>query len=828
MTTTKTYLVTDKLETPLPQNFLNSTNKKYIEIQNVNVYNCNSNKPLENAFMHVNFIHDRPYLDNLVVPANHVQTKYKTYEFKGNEDSLILRFSEGEPSVPTNVGDAFLFNRTLVGKYNFNNAQDFDLFVLYSHLFIKIFSKEQYTLWSNKVELEDDDFRLDTIKEDYKNLPAKYPDYFNDKDNLEGYKNLFDGLSIIVYKYEMNNLEYLYKWYEKYIVQKCIKHNNMLNALYQFFMSKYEMVFQYMFAFIKDDTFNFNNVAWLLVNVIFNFDIDYELFVKSLFESNFDYNSTSENECIKYSLYYHLVQKQNIFRYNKEDYNNFVEFGQIVLQYTIPVDKVNKLQEVLGYIGDSTLSLQDIINRANLNGIYNINFIEPDDSIARQFLLKQLCNLLCGKEQKEEEWYLYKRYYVDGNLHIDQISNDSLTGKALVRTIKYENTKTVSTSTIGPTKLLNYRLPYEYIGFYNDTYNMLTKIVTTTYNLDSFEYYNSKTKIVQKDIDDFNDIIDRIKKLPSQREEYFKNENNNTLYEIIIDFINEVKIDDLIYQYEIYICARLIYWYYEYIKNNNATENTIEAMDMTIAIILEASLKLEPFINYENNKDSIGDNKYTYIYLFCLYILNPLVFTIETVNDLCLEYKTEWLDKGHRNIYGFGNYMIFCYTDSKGSYFRHNYDDYTFFIRFYKSLLYYEPLVLKEFDFGILFAIAKYVYEGKDINAILMDFGFKKDAYHLNFEETDKDIKNDVLFKQLCELACGKEQKEEVWTEKAVKVVGDEEIHTEVTNDSLTNIELTRERRIALDGFPNEQTYFDINGDEKYNYRFFAEFMLIY
>ena len=54
MTTTKTYFVTDKLETPLPTNFLNSQNKKYIETQNVNVYNCHSKKPLENAFMHVN------------------------------------------------------------------------------------------------------------------------------------------------------------------------------------------------------------------------------------------------------------------------------------------------------------------------------------------------------------------------------------------------------------------------------------------------------------------------------------------------------------------------------------------------------------------------------------------------------------------------------------------------------------------------------------------------------------------------------------------------------------------------------------------------------
>ena len=36
--TTKTYLIADSLETPLPVEFINSTNKKYIEVHNVNLY----------------------------------------------------------------------------------------------------------------------------------------------------------------------------------------------------------------------------------------------------------------------------------------------------------------------------------------------------------------------------------------------------------------------------------------------------------------------------------------------------------------------------------------------------------------------------------------------------------------------------------------------------------------------------------------------------------------------------------------------------------------------------------------------------------------------
>ena len=97
---TKTYLVTDTLITQLPADFVFSTNKRYIEIQNCKVVDLVHNNAPNNVCMHINLLHDRQYLDNNVGLVNFIKTKYKRYEVKGNEEELIIWFTQerGAPS----------------------------------------------------------------------------------------------------------------------------------------------------------------------------------------------------------------------------------------------------------------------------------------------------------------------------------------------------------------------------------------------------------------------------------------------------------------------------------------------------------------------------------------------------------------------------------------------------------------------------------------------------------------------------------------------------------------------------------------------------------
>ena len=105
----KTYLVTDSLTTQLPANFVFSTNKKYIEVQNCKLYDIDNDEWPEDVSMHMNLIHERDYLDNNVGYVNQIKTKYRRYEVKGNEEELKLWFVQ-ERSGPTTVDDPFIYD----------------------------------------------------------------------------------------------------------------------------------------------------------------------------------------------------------------------------------------------------------------------------------------------------------------------------------------------------------------------------------------------------------------------------------------------------------------------------------------------------------------------------------------------------------------------------------------------------------------------------------------------------------------------------------------------------------------------------------------------
>ena len=103
-------------------------------------------------------------------------------------------------------------------------------------------------------------------------------------------------------------------------------------------------------------------------------------------------------------------------------------------------------------------------------------------------------------------------------------------------------------------------------------------------------------------------------------------------------------------------------------------------------------------------------------------------------------------------------------------------------------------------------------------------------GYTKNFTCDNKDVDKVLMFNQICSILVeGKTQTPLVWTtdNSSEHIVDDEHIKIQTATDPLIGLPLTREAKTSLDGFDNEQTYFD-GTEEKYNYRFFAEFMLIY
>ena len=119
---TKTYLVTDTLITKLPVDFVFSTNKRYIEIQNCKVVDLVHNNAPNNVCMHINLLHDRQYLDNNVGLVNFIKTKYKRYEVKGNEEELIIWFTQ-QRDPPVRVGPT-----RILRQYNNMTPHEFENF----------------------------------------------------------------------------------------------------------------------------------------------------------------------------------------------------------------------------------------------------------------------------------------------------------------------------------------------------------------------------------------------------------------------------------------------------------------------------------------------------------------------------------------------------------------------------------------------------------------------------------------------------------------------------------------------------------------------------
>jgi hypothetical protein len=97
MTTTKTYLVTNTLETKFPIDFICSRNRKWIVLQNCrcvykNLYN--NDYLTADVRVHCDFIERNHYLDSFACFTNTQLTKYKKWEIASPRQTFKVWFTD--------------------------------------------------------------------------------------------------------------------------------------------------------------------------------------------------------------------------------------------------------------------------------------------------------------------------------------------------------------------------------------------------------------------------------------------------------------------------------------------------------------------------------------------------------------------------------------------------------------------------------------------------------------------------------------------------------------------------------------------------------------
>ena len=100
MEVTKTYLITNTLETSFPPDFLNSKNKKYIQFRW-----CRGlwkGKLVGDISLHADFICRDRYMDSMVCYINDDQGKYEKYEYNSTSRKFKVWFKDikGNPVEP--------------------------------------------------------------------------------------------------------------------------------------------------------------------------------------------------------------------------------------------------------------------------------------------------------------------------------------------------------------------------------------------------------------------------------------------------------------------------------------------------------------------------------------------------------------------------------------------------------------------------------------------------------------------------------------------------------------------------------------------------------
>ena len=408
---TKTYLVTDTLITKLPVDFVFSTNKRYIEIQNCKVVDLVHNNAPNNVCMHINLLHDRQYLDNNVGFVNFIKTKYKRYEVKGNEEELIIWFTQ-ERGAPSRVFNPVIHNfpdrrYPRFSAFNYADTPNFDdIEIIFD--FLKVFftadirrqygdTTQVYNI-HNAVSADKDPFAGKAYEAIM--APLFADETFYDRDFL------------------VDKLDQIVEW----VV--LLQDNNIMTpaveCFVRFFLLHFKSVMTYSYVRNFDTMPNMNTLGVCLAAYIYNNVDDYTTdngVLKALSNSVNDF--TMEDADSKFDF---VMFTECMFFYNDKYGMVLTELDDVMFTwYWTMVDeyaqKFNLDRSTL-YELASTLDTIPDFSRANIDVLltiigrqptdFTVNFSNAVNNDSLSYLFIELCNLMAGHYSTELlNWHEY-------------------------------------------------------------------------------------------------------------------------------------------------------------------------------------------------------------------------------------------------------------------------------------------------------------------------------------------------------------------------------------------------------------------------------------
>ena len=425
----KTYLVTDTLITKLPVDFVFSTNKRYIEIQNCKVVDLVHNNAPNNVCMHINLLHDRQYLDNNVGLVNFIKTKYKRYEVKGNEEELIIWFTQ-ERGAPDHIDNPVIHN---FPDKTYPKFEDFDYsktpyYDDIKHLFdfLKIFFEEDCI---NHYQNSTTNLNVHERLEYYK---AKFYATPFENDVLE----LWADESYYTNDYLLDKIEQIYQWsYELDIFENY--YSSIVQKFVWFFTQNFKNILSYDYVDVFGNPQNMTTVGACLAAYIYN---DYNNYVNAngvieqLDNSGLDFSDPDTDNFIDFVMYTECVDYYNDnygTHFTTGDWDTFTAYWSMIDLYA---QKYNLDYNTLIQLAFTMDTLPDF-SRANINILLGIIGKQPGDFTlyfsdalnvnSVSYLFIELCNLMGGHFSTEPlKWHEYSFTKAPGLITAIEITFD--------------------------------------------------------------------------------------------------------------------------------------------------------------------------------------------------------------------------------------------------------------------------------------------------------------------------------------------------------------------------------------------------------------------
>ena len=838
----KTYFLTDTLTTKLPQDFINSEHKKYIEIQNVKFFDFNRNIYPKDVDMHVGFLHERDYLDKTVVPVNHRQANYKTFQFKGNEEELTLWFTQDKNSQPV-VEEPFPITPFDVFEdFDFRNTPDYEeLYRLM--LWVNNQFQRDMVLDYNLSTRTFTDARYNSVVNAIRSFQATSPYYAN------AMLPLIADQAFYTNDYLFNFMQQIYQWADDLVNVSHIE-TPILEAFVLFFKASFVPFLEYDWDPDYYPDVKFDNVGIMLASYIFDrVQTPIEDYLFDVLDNSdmLDFASDADqNKAVDPGLFLHFMHlweeqydtpfKASGFEAFKATYTmigNRITKDNIVAVQKLATDIYN----IPDFMPDTIAELMDGVH---LNPhLYDLDFGARFNNESRSYLFLQLYALMQGGKQEPLQWSPLREEYVGNGISIVyQIARDNLTRGTLQREVIYGDNVPRITSRPSlvnyPFKEINTYLSdwfeknlVEFHNYLNITNELASTFVSDYESIQKGEYpFFASKEDLQIDYDvlrrtvvkndkiaiEYRDVIDSVMDAISEEFDNGTVQNGFFIYEsYILSLYLEEELEGKAYDKS--YCDTITNLY------NDFTDGSVFMQYMNHDPSEVSLLKYQLFMVYHCIHDVFSEP----ISLNTMLLeYNDALTCINRVDDLANSFLTfiKWyfvrygIDVDIRRIDCESITRIWMFFFPAEQAFRHAY-----------------TIPQLENLFNELFgAISRH----QDISTVADKIGLGL-RYHLNFDEPNYELRNEIIIQQyinlLLDLALAQTADEHVvWVEIDRDIDEHHELITEEAIDSLVpTIHFIHTIMVPDNGIPPEQYYFDsITGDQKYNYRFLAEFMLIF